>query len=128
MRGFAGRDGLVRVFVLQLAEAETATFGDFDCPDAGQVAPKRNISTTALQALALLNSPFMAEQTREFAARVRREAGNDPAEQTRRAFQLAFARPANDSEMARGTALIAAHGLEALCRGIYNANEFIYID
>ena len=82
------------VYQLKPRVLQDATFGDFDCPDASQVAPKRNISTTAMQALALLNSPFMAEQVREFAARVRREAGEDPAVQTRRAFRLALARPA----------------------------------
>ena len=39
-------------------------FGAFDCPDAGQIQPKRNVSTTALQALNLLNSEFMVEQSR----------------------------------------------------------------
>jgi hypothetical protein len=31
-------------------------FGVFDCPDGGQIAPKRTRSTTPLQALNLLNS------------------------------------------------------------------------
>jgi hypothetical protein len=116
------------VYQLKPRVLQDATFGEFDCPDASQAAAKRNVSTTALQALALLNSPFMAEQAREFAARVRREAGDDPAAQTRRAFQLALARSPNEAELSRGTALVAAHGLEVLCRGIYNASEFVYID
>ena len=107
---------------------QDATFGEFDCPDASQVAPKRNISTTALQALNLLNSPFMVEQSREFAARVRREAGEDSAAQAQRAFRLALARPPDEEELARGAALIGAHGLEAFCRALYNASEFIYVD
>ena len=38
------------------------TFGAFDCPEGGQIAPKRTSSTTPLQALNLLNSPFMVQQ------------------------------------------------------------------
>ena len=38
------------------------TFGAFDCPDGGQIAPRRNSSTTPLQALNLLNSPFAMQQ------------------------------------------------------------------
>ncbi len=38
---------------------QDATFGAFDCPDASQVTPRRNVSTTAIQALNLLNSPFV---------------------------------------------------------------------
>ena len=51
-------------------------FGAFDCPDAGQATPKRTVSTTPLQALSLLNSPFALDQAGLFretrAARSRR--------------------------------------------------------
>ena len=40
------------------------TFGAFDCPDAALVAPRRNVSTTALQALNLLNSRFVIQPGR----------------------------------------------------------------
>ncbi|MEO8353563.1 MAG: DUF1549 domain-containing protein, partial [Chthoniobacteraceae bacterium] len=38
-------------------------FGTFDCPDAGQSQPKRTVSTTPLQALNLMNSAFLLEQS-----------------------------------------------------------------
>jgi mono/diheme cytochrome c family protein len=116
------------VYQLKPRVLQDATFGVFDCPDASQVSAKRNISTTAMQALNLLNSPFMVQQSREFAARVRREAGDDATAQARRAFRLALAREPDADEFARGTALVRDHGLEALCRGIYNASEFIFVD
>ena len=52
-------------------------FGVFDCPDAGQIAPKRTSSTTPLQALNLLNSTFVMQQSRFFAERLEREAGKN---------------------------------------------------
>jgi Protein of unknown function (DUF1553) len=67
-------------------------FGAFDCPDAGQIAPKRTTSTTALQALNLLNSRFMLQQAKFFAERLEREAGKDVDRQVRRGFRLAFQR------------------------------------
>ena len=63
------------------------TFGAFDCPDAALVAPQRNVSTTALQALNLLNSRFVLQQAELFAERLAREAGDDPARQVDRAFR-----------------------------------------
>ena len=54
------------------------TFGVFDCPDGGQVTPKRTTSTTPLQALNLMNSSFMMQQATFFAERLRNEAGDDP--------------------------------------------------
>jgi len=107
---------------------QDSTFGEFDCPDASQVAPKRNVSTTALQALNLLNSPFLVEQSQEFAKRLRAEAGESAADQAKLAFRLALARAPSDDELANAVALIEAHGLESLCRGLYNANEFVYVD
>jgi len=104
------------------------TFGAFDCPDAGQIAPRRNVSTTALQALNLLNSPFLVGQAEAFADRVRREAGDDSASQVRRAFRLAFQRGPSTTEEAGATALVRDHGLAALCRALLNANEFVYVE
>ena len=54
------------------------TFGAFDCPDGGQIAPKRNRSTTPLQALNLLNSPFMLQQAGFFAERLKKASRRDP--------------------------------------------------
>jgi len=102
-------------------------FGAFDCPDAGQVQPKRTVSTTPLQALNMLNGDFLLDQAERFAARVRKEAGDDPGRQTARAVLLAFGREATPAELAAGTALVTEHGLPLLCRSLYNASEFITV-
>jgi hypothetical protein len=104
------------------------TFGTFDCPDAGQVAPSRNSSTTPLQALNLMNSRFVVRQAGFFAERLRREAGDDPAAQARRGFRLAFGREPSTEESAAAVELVRAHGLAALCRALLNANEFLYVN
>jgi hypothetical protein len=102
-------------------------FGPFDCPDAGQIAPRRTTSTTALQALNLLNSRFIVQQADIFAERLRREAGEDAAAQVRRGFRLAFQREASADEVAASTKLVREHGLGAFCRAVLNANEFLYV-
>ncbi len=103
-------------------------FGAFDCPDAGQPQPKRTSSTTPLQALNLLNSPFALDQSRYLAERVQREAGDDAIRQVQRAFLLVLQRPATDDETAAATALVKEHGLPALCRALFNSNEFIRLN
>ncbi|MFI5458032.1 MAG: PSD1 and planctomycete cytochrome C domain-containing protein [Isosphaerales bacterium] len=103
------------------------TFGAFDCPDATLVAPRRNVSTTALQALNLLNSRFVIQQAAFFADRLKAEAGPDPARQADRGFRLAFGRPPSPTERAAAVALIGSHGAPAFCRALYNANEFVYV-
>jgi hypothetical protein len=104
------------------------TFGAFDCPDATQAAPRRNVSTTALQALNLLNDPFVLDQAERFAGRLRREAGPDEAVCVRRAFLLAFGREPSAAEAAAATKLVRSHGLAVLCRALFNANEFVFVN
>jgi mono/diheme cytochrome c family protein len=103
------------------------TFGAFDCPDGGQIAPKRTVSTTPLQALNLLNSPFLLQQANLFAERLRREAGDDAGAQVRRGFRLAFGREPSAEEQTAAVALVKEHGLPALCRALFNANEFLFV-
>ncbi len=104
------------------------TFGVFDCPDATQSTPKRVSSTSPLQALSLLNSPFMNRQATVFARRLEDESGADCHEQVRRAFLLAFGRPPDDEESRVSEAFVRDEGLELFCRALYNANEFIYLN
>jgi hypothetical protein len=103
------------------------TFGAFDCPDAGQVAPKRNASATPLQSLNLLNSPFVTQQGEFFAERVKAKTMDVPS-QVRLAFRLAFQREPSDKELSAGVKLANDHGLAAVCRALLNANEFLYVD
>jgi Protein of unknown function (DUF1553)/Protein of unknown function (DUF1549)/Planctomycete cytochrome C len=103
-------------------------FGTFDCPDAALARPKRTTSTTVLQALNLFNSKFTQQQAGFFEQRLQREAGDDAGRQVTRAFQLVFGREPTTKERDGATALVREHGLSALCRALFNANEFLYVD
>jgi hypothetical protein len=107
-----------------------------DLCDATQSAARRNVTSIAPQALTLLNGEFVNRQARHFANRLVREAGNDPAKQVERAYELALGRrptggEANTlvryltSEETDGT---PADRLTRLCRAIFNLNEFVYPD
>jgi hypothetical protein len=103
-------------------------FGAFDCPDAGQPAPVRTSSTTPLQALNLLNSPFALQIAGDMAARLQAEAGADSAKQIEQAFRLLFQRRPNETERAAATSLVQQHGLTTLCRALLNTNEFLHLN
>jgi hypothetical protein len=102
-------------------------FGQFDCPDAGQIAPKRTSSITALQALNLLNSRFIVRQSLLFSSRLRDSAGTDMAAQVRTAFRWAFLRDPSDDELVSAVQLVGEHGLDAFSRAMLNANEFLFV-
>lgn len=102
--------------------------GAFDCPDAGQPAPKRTSSTTPLQALSMLNDPFALQQAVFFAERLEKEACPNAEAQVRRAFLLAFGREPSANELVDATALVDSQGLRTLTRALFNANEFIRLN
>ncbi|HWG43203.1 MAG TPA: DUF1553 domain-containing protein [Gemmataceae bacterium] len=104
------------------------TFGVFDCPDATTTMPRRNRSTTALQALNLLNDPFVLDQSARFADRLRQEVGAEPNAQIRHAFRLAFGREPSMVEANAANKLVQKHGLAVLCRALFNANEFVFVN
>jgi hypothetical protein len=99
-----------------------------DCPNPANLTPARNVTTTALQSLALLNNEFMLKQAGYFADRVRAESSAGAAAQVARAFALAFGRSPTADEAAAGVELIKKHGLPQFCRMLLNANEFVYVD
>ena len=100
---------------------------DFDLPDNAFAAPKRANTTTPLQTLTLLNSPFTLDMANALATRLADEAGSDPdsANQPRLRSRLPTRTPALERDAA--LKLIQAHGLPAFCRAILNANELLYL-
>ncbi len=98
-----------------------------DCADPNLNVPVRNATLTALQALALLNNPFMVRQGAHFAERLTQASGEAEA-QVELAYRLAFGRPPDAGERAAVVAYAKKHGLANACRVLFNTNEFLFID
>ena len=98
-----------------------------DCADPSMLVDKRNESLSPLQALALLNNPFMLAMSRAFAARLEMETSvlEDKME---RAVWLTLNRAPTDGERAMLTAYAREHGVANACRVIFNLNEFSFVD
>ncbi len=115
------------IYAHKIRMESTPVFGPFDCPDAGQSTPRRDRSTTAVQALNLFNSPFVAQRAERFAARVEREVGAGAESQVVRAFALALGRPPAASEREASVKAVESAGLATLCRVLLNSNEFLFL-
>jgi len=98
-----------------------------DCPDGGATTPVRGVSSTAQQAFAMLNDPFLIRQSEHMAERLTVN-GATPDAQTEAAFQLVFQRGARPEERAPFAAYIERHGLANACQLLLNSNEFLYLD
>jgi hypothetical protein len=97
-----------------------------DCPAPSITMPKRPNTTTALQALALMNDSFVQRQAARFAKRVKMHAGDDRDKQITLVYRFALARPPTDEERTATAKLIDEHGLDAACWVLLNASEFLY--
>jgi hypothetical protein len=99
----------------------------FDAPDTATSCPRRETSTVAPQALALMNSDFSTAQAAEFADRVRQTATDDVSS-VETAWQFAFGRSPTDAERSTALDYLGRNSLERLCLLIFNMNEFVYGD
>lgn len=100
---------------------------DFDSPDCARAAPRRDSTTSPMQALTMLNHQFTLDMANYLAMRIEGEVGAVPADQVRRAFALAYCRSPGEEELCHACELIEDHGLAAFCRVLFNTNELIYV-
>jgi hypothetical protein len=94
----------------------------FDAPDSATSCARRERSTVAPQALAMMNSEFSAARAEEFAKRLK---GADPVGT---AWKIAFGRAPSGSERETAAAYLERNSLPRLCLLLLNMSEFIYVD
>ena len=98
-----------------------------DCADPSALTPRRNVTLTAIQALAMLNDPLVLSQAQHLAGRLRAHSGDLP-QQLERAYGLLLGREPRESEVKLLTPYAREHGLEKLCLLLFNSNEFMFVD
>jgi hypothetical protein len=81
----------------------------FDMASAQQVHSKRDVTTTPLQALTLINSDQVFQWSQSLAGRVVREAGDDESAQLDRLYQILFARVPSQTEKSTLQAFLDNH-------------------
>jgi Protein of unknown function (DUF1553)/Protein of unknown function (DUF1549) len=99
----------------------------FDLPDSNLSCPRRERSTTAPQALALLNAVEATAAAKALAERVSREAKSED-ERAELAYRLTLGRLPTAAERDRAAAFLRESPLSELCRALFNLNEFLYLD
>ena len=119
----AGRRSIYRFLVRSVPDP---LMESLDCPDASLLAPKRSVTVTALQALAILNNPFVLKQCEHLAARVA-QAG-DLKQQIEQIYQLALNRQPTPAEIQQLVPFAGQHGMASLCRVVFNTSEFMFAD
>jgi len=98
-----------------------------DCPDFSQLTAARNVSLTALQAMAMMNDRFIIRQSEHLAERLA-NANKTLKQQIQSAYQLVLCRAPSAIEPKMLEAYATKHGLANACRILLNSNEFIFVN
>jgi hypothetical protein len=126
-------------------------FQAFDFPDPSVLMGRRDRTTVAPQALFMLNSSLVLEESRAWAERLLSELAEQPdtgdgdAARLNQIYQAALSRGASAGEVARAQEFLATsarqwreQGIEetearlrawaGLCRTVWGSNEFVFVD
>jgi hypothetical protein len=133
------------VYVLAKRNLRYPLFAAFDQPDLHNSCSRRMNTTTAPQALLLLNSDFVLERARAWSAKLLAKHGGRDGEIVTEAYRAAWGRAPTDDELRLGVGFVSAQAkrLEGqtagkgeareravadFCHAVLNTNEFLYVD
>ena len=127
------------VYLPIVRDEEPRSLSVFDFADSSAIIGKREESSTADQALYMMNNKFVLQQSESFASRLEGEA-SQLREQIGRAFLLAYGRPPTAGERSAMTTFVQKFAptttlrsrghltLSAVCQSLFASAEFRYID
>ena len=104
-------------------------FEAFDRPDPNQSCGRRYVSTTAPQALTLLNDGFVWEMAEAASERSSPSAASERCEeQVTDAYLLVLNRQPESEEMRLGREFLESHSLDQYYLALFNLSAFLYLD
>ena len=125
------------VYVFARRNLRHPLFDLFDRPDAQISCARRNESTTAPQALTLLNSDFAHDTAAKLATSLTDKHGSDLRALISAATQRCLSRAATEAEITTGSTFIEQQtqlagsfqgALADFCLALLNSNEFLFVD
>jgi len=133
------------VYLPVVRSALYEVFQAFDFADPSTLNGRRDSTIVAPQALFMLNSRIVLEQSKALATQLLAEANVDDVGRIRRLYEIALSRPATEPETTRALAFVErySHAVtekgvpageqrlrawQALCRTVLASNEFVYVE
>lgn len=118
-------------------------FQAFDFADPSTPNGQRVTTTIAPQALAMMNSRLIEEQTHRWAEHLIQNVSADDSARVKSLYEQAYSRPPNEQELQRGLAFVhkvemalaeqkqadaRVRAWQSLCRVMLASSEFIYVE
>ncbi|QXD24395.1 PSD1 and planctomycete cytochrome C domain-containing protein [Opitutia bacterium ISCC 51] len=115
------------IYQERMRRVDDQIFTAFDFPDCGQIRARRPVSTTPLQALNLMNSPFAIEQAGFIAERAQEATNGDEVAATKELFNIILGRQPTSAELEASMEVTRSGGLALVSRSLINSNEFAFL-
>jgi hypothetical protein len=115
------------VYRICVHSARDPMLDSLDCPEFSTRTPVRPNTTTPLQALSLMNNPFVQRMAAGLAGRVERTAGSDPGAQVDQLWIEVLGRKPDLVERASAVELVREHGAKAVAWTLLNTGEFVMV-
>ena len=125
------------IYVLNKRNKRNTMMNTFDTPDLHNSCAQRDVTTTPIQALALLNGDWTVSRAERFAGLVLSDERAGVERRIAKAFRMALGRMPADQDIVAVRALLEAAGSEGkalrsawvdVCHVLLNTNEFIYVN
>jgi hypothetical protein len=131
------------VYVYACRNLQVPLFSAFDVPDRFNSCPTRAVTTTAPQALVLLNGQFSIDEAQHMSAMLVKQYGSDVRALIRHAYLAVYSRRPSRDEVsaaeeflgqqtrriaAAGGSTASAAAVADFCHALMNAAEFLYVE
>ena len=135
------------VYVQVRRSRPLAVLETFDSPAMTPNCDRRASSNVALQSLMLMNSDFAITYAQSFAQRLMAEAGDDPRDQIKRGWTLAFGISPSENDLDAATRFVELQrqtlseaapdtksnesyqqALASFCQALLGSNRFVYVE
>src|SRR5262249_28417722 len=105
-------------------------FEAFDRPDTNASCPRRPVTTTAPQALTLLNSQLTGESAQSLPTKVERQVAAQIDAKVEQVYLRALGRRPDQVERRLASEFVLKRNgtFQEICLALLNVNEFVYLD
>ena len=103
------------------------TMSLFDFPDAKSHSEARDVTVGPLQRLYFMNNPFVIAQSGALVERLASEAGDDSEARIRRAYELLYSRPPEDSEVSTALVFLETDTWQRYAQALLGSSEFLTV-
>ena len=119
------------IYVKVIRNSRYLLFDLFDMADGLSSIGTRNVTTTPIQALLMINGPFVLARAEAMARRLRQMDLANDSQLVEAAYRIAYGREPSDDESTIASGFLRGESATALndfCHVLLNTNEFIYVD